>query len=64
MPDHDIEGELLQISSSYFCAGVELKNNVVARCAPIVRYMKGWPRHKVLSYCKKKEWAINLVGLD
>jgi hypothetical protein len=52
---------LIQITSNYFCAGIELRGIVVIRTAPILRYMKGWTRYKVEQYSTRKGWQYNVV---
>jgi hypothetical protein len=44
------------IDSGYFCAGVVFKFSVVTKAAPILHYMVGWPRSKIIAYCNKKGW--------
>lgn len=29
--------------------------------APIIKYMKHWEIDKIVSYCKKKGWKIDIV---
>jgi len=48
--------DALQISSDRFIAGVEFERDKVVRAAPIVKYMRGWSRKRVLDYCDKKGW--------
>jgi hypothetical protein len=45
------------IHSGYFVAAVVFEDGVVARAAPIVKYMMGWNRQKVSTYADKKGWA-------
>lgn len=52
---------LAQIDAKHFCAGIILKDEKVVEAAPIVKYMIGWNRDKVRSYCKSKEWKVAIV---
>jgi len=49
---------LLQITTSYFCAGVE----VSGRAAPIIRYLKGRSEKEITEYCKRKGWKVEIVS--
>lgn len=51
---------LLQITAPHFCAGVV----VGQRAAPIVNYMRLWPRYKIEAYCKSKGWRIHAAQLQ
>ena len=46
----------MRITSSYFCAGLVMAEGCVIRAAPILRYMHGWTRESVQSYCRMKDW--------
>lgn len=48
--------QLVRISASYFTAGVVVRDERVVRAAPILKYMLGWPRTRVLSYARAKGW--------
>lgn len=48
-----------QITSPYFCAGLEVVDGSVARAAPIIEYMVGWTDTRVRSYCRWKRWTVN-----
>lgn len=55
---------LYQITSKYFCAGLEhwFEDDRITEAAPIIKYMKTWPIDKVLDHCKIKHWKIERVG--
>ena len=53
--------QTLQITAPHFCAGVVFGEELVARAAPILRYMQGWNRAQVLGYAQKKGWAATWV---
>jgi hypothetical protein len=44
-----------------FAAGIVLWDDVVVEAAPIVRYMRKWPRERVRAYCTQKGWAVSVV---
>lgn len=50
---------LLRIEAPHFVAGVVVRDHRVAKSAPIVKYMRGWPQSKVLSYCASKGWRVS-----
>jgi hypothetical protein len=52
---------LAQIDAPHFCAGIVLRADRVIEVSPIVRYMRGWTRAKVRSYCAGKGWKIAVV---
>jgi len=49
---------LLRITSSYFCAGIILKNNMVIKTAPILKYMLNKDIKYIINYCGIKKWKI------
>lgn len=52
---------LASIDAPHFYAGVVLWDDKVVEAAPILRYMKGWSRDRVRSYCKDKKWSVSVV---
>jgi len=49
--------ELVRITAPHFCAGVVIGGEV----APILRYMRGWPLQRVLEYCRRKGWRVQVI---
>lgn len=49
---------MIQIDSGYFCAAVILENGTVTQAAPILSYMRGWTKQKVIQYCNRKKWRF------
>jgi hypothetical protein len=49
---------LIRISSSYFTAGYDTESKTIV---PIIKYIKGWSVEKIVSYCRKKNWKIEIV---
>jgi hypothetical protein len=47
---------LIQIHSKYFTAGIVLEGDTVVRAAPIIKWMIGWPRQRVIDYSFMKGW--------
>lgn len=55
--------DLYQITSPYFCAGIDFKGSLLVKeAAPIIKYMKGWTLQNVKEYCKKKRFKITSVA--
>jgi hypothetical protein len=52
---------LASIDAPHFNAGIVLWDGKVIESAPIVRYMRKWPRDRVRDYCKTKGWKISVV---
>ena len=52
---------LASIDAPHFNAGIVLWDDLVIEAAPIVRYMRKWPRDRVRSYCKDKGWTVCVV---
>ena len=52
---------LVVIDAPHFFAGVciSAQDDRVVRCAPIVKYMRGWSRQQVLEYCRLKHWQVS-----
>jgi hypothetical protein len=53
---------LIRITAPHFCAGVVIVDGKVTRCAPILRYMRGWITDSVHAYCKFKHWQAENLG--
>jgi hypothetical protein len=51
---------LVRIDSGYFCAGVILTNNICTEAAPIVKYMIGWAKSRIVRYAQGKGWEIQI----
>lgn len=52
---------LAQISAPHFVAGLIFENGVVVETAPILKYMNGWMRNRVRTYCRQKGWSAKVV---
>lgn len=52
-----MSAETLRIIAPHFVAGVV----VGGRAAPILSYMQGWDRARILGYCRSKRWAAEVV---
>jgi len=61
---------LIRIISPYFVAGLEYRIGMVDFkkgketsnfCAPIIHYMKKWNIGKIISYCIKKKWEVEVL---
>ena len=63
---------LVRIVAPHFVAGIVLDGAIgqydydsdkvlIHRCAPILRYMKGWTTHRIERYCRKKGWELSKV---
>jgi hypothetical protein len=50
------------IDAPHFYAGIVLVDDKVTRAAPIVKYMRGWSRDKVRTYCQSKGWHVAVVA--
>lgn len=46
--------KLLQITSNYFCAGIEING----RAAPIIKYMRHWDEQRIRQYARSKGWRL------
>lgn len=60
---------LIRITAPYFVAGVVLnirhnsfqRKPTVYRAAPILAYMHGWDRERILRYALRKRWSVEEV---
>lgn len=52
---------LAAIDAPHFFAGIVLRNDRVIEAADIVKYMRGWPRSRVRTYCQRKGWRVSIV---
>jgi len=53
---------ILRIIGRDFTAAVILnEKNMVWEAPSILRYMRGWTRDRVLSYCSEKRWRCESV---
>jgi|SoimicmetaTmtLMB_FD_contig_31_3692696_length_434_multi_2_in_0_out_0_1 hypothetical protein len=59
-----VQNGFIQITSTSFCAGVVLDRGLVVRAAPILKYMIGWDRSRVLSYARGRGWRVQLMDDD
>lgn len=41
-----------------FVAGIVVRDSVVRRTAPIVKYMRGWKLSTVINHCNRKKWKF------
>lgn len=51
---------VLRITSPYFVAGITVDGGLVERAAPILKYMLGWPMHRVQTYCESRYWKCEV----
>ena len=55
-------GMTIQITSKHFCAAVELDGTErVCKTAPMLRYMIGWTRKRVLDYARIRKWEAEIA---
>jgi hypothetical protein len=52
---------LASIDAPYFLAGIVLRDDRVIVTADILRYMRGWSRDRVRSYCSTKGWHVSVI---
>lgn len=52
---------LVQITSYYFCTGLVVKDDIVVRAAPILKYMLYWSLGRSEEYCRKKGWKLLII---
>ena len=52
---------LAVIDAPHFFAGIVLQDDRVVEAAPIVRYMRRWPRARVRAFCEGKGWKVSVV---
>ena len=51
---------LIRIVAPHFVAGIDYP----MRCAPIVKYMKGWSLNRIFDYCRSKGWKASIIGIE
>lgn len=52
---------LAVVDAPHFYAGIVLHDDRVTEAADIVKYMRGWSRDRVRSYCRGKRWKVSVV---
>ena len=52
---------LAQVSGPDFVAGIVLVDDRVTKAAPILRFMRGWSRDRVRTFCLESNWNIRVV---
>jgi hypothetical protein len=52
---------LAEIDAPHFNCGIVLQDNKVIEAADIVRYMRGWTRDRVRTYCAGKKWRVSVI---
>ena len=50
---------MIVIDAPHLYAAVILQGDTVTNAAPIVRYMLGWSRSRVIEYCERKNWKVS-----
>lgn len=56
---------IVQVRGPNFTAGVVFSRAEVAtQAAPIIKWMKGWSFHQVVSYCKKRNWSCEVITYE
>lgn len=54
---------LYRIVAPHFVAGLGVGiDGIVNWSAPIIHYMVGWQLERVLAYCARKDWKLEVVG--
>jgi hypothetical protein len=53
---------LIRIVSSYFVAGIVIKDGFCDEAAPIVKYMLGWNHRACVLYIERKHWSYTEHG--
>ena len=53
--------ELYQITSSYYCAGIIIRNNIICKAAPILGWTLGKDIEWFKTYCASKSFIINKI---
>ena len=53
--------DLYQVDVRYFCAGVEVQDNIIIRAAPILRWACGKPLSALQSWVKTKRGTCILI---
>lgn len=51
---------MMQITAAHFCAGLVMDEKVT-EAAPILRYMIGWSSKRVIEYCMRNGWTMEIV---
>jgi len=44
-----------------FSCGIVLWDDKVVETAPVLRFMKGWKRDRVRTYCEGRGWKVTVV---
>ena len=56
-----MERKLYRVTTSYFCAGVEVTNQVITGTAPILRWVQGQTLAYLISWIAKKGGTVTEV---
>lgn len=52
---------MMRISGPNFVVGAVLHDHVVVKAAPLIKYMIGWRRDRVIWHCKHKGWQLETI---
>jgi hypothetical protein len=55
---------LIQLDNGKFCAVVGIWQGKVITAAPILKWMLGWPRDRVLAYAVGRSWKKTIIHLE
>jgi hypothetical protein len=53
---------LVRVASRYFISGIVLRDGLVVKAAPILRYMIGWSSSRAVGYIDGKGWCHDFLG--
>lgn len=57
-PAYESDTKILTIRAPHFDAGVAIRKDKVIASAPILKYMRGWSKTRVLEYAAFKNWSV------
>ena len=51
---------IVRILGPNFCVGAILRDHVVVKAAPLIKYMIGWPEARLIAHCEDKGWRYEI----
>lgn len=50
-----------QVTSTYFVAGIKVREGTITKAAPIIGYIKGKKFRWLINYANTRGWRVNVV---
>lgn len=56
--------KIYQVTGSYFCAGLDVRDGIITETVPILKRFKGKRFTELESVARYKKWKVSLINED